>query len=152
MKVLLDTNILSRIVETGHLQHRAALDATDLLGRQKHDLVLVPQILYEFWAVCTRPLTANGLGRTVAEAESELAHFKSFFTILDESPLTLAEWEQRVVSLQIIGKNAHDTHLVAAMACHGISHLLSFNDQDFRRYSDITVITPDAVLNPPVSP
>ena len=152
MRVLLDTNILSRIVETGHAQHRASLDATDLLGKQQHDLVLVPQIVYEFWAVCTRPLSANGLGRTVVEAESELAIFKSLFTILDESPWTLAEWEKRVVAFQIIGKNAHDTHLVAAMACHGISHLLTFNNQDFRRYSGITVITPDGVLNPLASP
>jgi predicted nucleic acid-binding protein len=45
MKVLLDTNILNRLVEPGDVQHRAALDATDALGKQKHELVLVPQIL-----------------------------------------------------------------------------------------------------------
>ena len=152
MKVLLDTNILSRIVEPWHVQHCAALDATDTLGKQKHDLVLVPQILYEFWAVCTRPLNANGLGRTVMEAEKELANFKSLFSVLDESPLTLAKWEKLIVSYHVVGKNAHDAHLAAAMAAHGITHLLTFNDQDFRRYAGITVLTPDAILNSPASP
>ena len=152
MKVLLDTNILSRIVEPGHVHHRAALDATDSLGKQKHDLVLVPQILYEFWAVCTRPLHANGLGRTVTEAEKELTNFKSLFTVLDESPLTLAKWEKLIVTYHVVGKNAHDAHLVAAMAAHGITHLLTFNAQDFRRYAGITVMTPAAVLNPPATP
>ena len=152
MKVLLDTNILSRIVEPGHVQHRAVLDATDTLGKQKHDLVLVPQILYEFWAVCTRPLNANGLGKTVAEAEKELGSFQSLFTVLDESPLTLATWEKLIVAHHIVGKNAHDAHLVAAMTAHGITHLLTFNDQDFRRYAGINVLTPGAVLNPPALP
>jgi hypothetical protein len=32
MNILLDTNILGRIVEVGHLQHRLALDATNALG------------------------------------------------------------------------------------------------------------------------
>ena len=86
MKVLPDTNILTRMVEPGHVQHQAALDSTDLLGKQGRDLVLVPQVLYEFWVVCTRPLNLNGLGRTAVEAEAELANFKSLFAILDDLP------------------------------------------------------------------
>jgi predicted nucleic acid-binding protein len=137
MKVLLDTNLLTRMAEPGYVQHQPALDSTDLVGTQGHDLLLVPQILYEFWFVCTRPLGLNGLGRSAAEAESELAKFKSLFAILDESPLILPEWEKLVTSLQVIGKNAHDCRLVAAMTIHNVSHLLTFNEQDFRRYPGI---------------
>ena len=152
MKVLLDTNLLSRMAEPGHAHHQTALDATDWLGRQGHDLVLVPQVLYGFWVVCTRPLKVNGLGRTAVEAEAELAKFKSLFTILDESPLILPEWERLVTSLQIIGKNAHDCRLVAAMTVHNVTQLLTFNDQDFRRFPGITIHTPGTVLASSSSP
>lgn len=69
------------------------------------------------------------------EADKELSNFKSLFAVLDESPLTLAKGEKRIVAYHVVGKNAHDAHLVAAMAAHGITHLLTFNDQDFRRYA-----------------
>lgn len=52
MRILLDTNLLTRMAEPGHSQHQPALDATILLGKQGNGLFLVPQILYEFWAVC----------------------------------------------------------------------------------------------------
>ncbi len=140
------------MAEPGHVQHQFALDATDLLGKQGHDLVLVPQVIYEFWVVCTRPLNVNGLGRTALEAEAELLNFKSLFTILDESALFLAEWEKLVTVLQITGKTAHDARLVAGMTVHGITHLLTFNEQDFRRYAGITILTPAVVLAPSITP
>ncbi len=40
----------------------------------------------------------------------------------------------------------HDTRIVAAMKVHGISHLVTFNDQDFKRYHEITVMTPAEVI------
>ncbi len=147
MKILLDTNLLTRMAEPGHPQYQAALDATDILGKQGHELFLVPQVLYEFWVVCTRPLHLNGLGRTATEAEVELVKFKSLFAILDESPLTFPEWKKLVTNYLIVGMNAHDARLVAAMAVYGITHFLTFNEQDFRRYQSITILTPNAVIN-----
>ena len=35
----------------------------------------------------------------------------------------------------------HDTRLVAAMKVHGLSHILTFNVKDFKRFVDITVIS-----------
>jgi hypothetical protein len=67
--------------------------------------MLVPQVLYEFWVVCTRPLNQNGLGRNSREAEKELAHFKSLFTIIDDTPLIFPEWERLVTALQVVGKS-----------------------------------------------
>ena len=46
----------------------------------------------------------------------------------------------------MIGKNAHDARFVAAMSVHGLSHLLTFNSQDFRQYPAITAVAPADVL------
>ncbi|WP_238993744.1 hypothetical protein [Calothrix sp. PCC 6303] len=51
-------------------------------------------------------------------------------------------WEQLVVKYQVKGKQVHDTRLVAAMIAHQITHLLTFNTDDFKRFTEITVIEP----------
>ncbi len=38
------------------------------------------------------------------------------------------------------GKQVHDANLVATMLTHGIAHLLTFNEADFRRFG--ALITP----------
>ena len=57
----------------------------------------------------------------------------------------LSEWEQLVVKHQVLGKQVHDTRLIAAMHVHGITHLLTFNTADFKRYDGITVVNPSSV-------
>jgi predicted nucleic acid-binding protein len=148
MNYLIDTNIFTRLAEPGHVMHQQAVDAVKLLARHHHRLHIVPQNLYEFWVVCTRPVDVNGLGKTESEASSELANVKALFLWLDETPTVYGTWERLVASTPVLGKNAHDRRFVAAMMVHGLTHLLTFNPQDFRRYSGITVVTPAEILTP----
>jgi len=146
MNYLIDTNILTRIAEPGHAMHSSALNAVNRLIHQGHKLHIVPQNLYEFWVVCTRPISVNGLGKTATEAVAELTSIKSLFLLADDIPAIFSAWEQLVVSTPIVGKNAHDARLVAAMTVHGLSHLLTFNAKDFLSYSCVTVMTPDEII------
>ena len=146
MNYLVDTNILSRLAEPGHAMHHPALDAVKRLTRQRHRLHVVPQNLYEFWVVCTRPTSVNGLGKSASEAVAELTGVKSLFILAEDTPSVFTNWERLVASNPVIGKNAHDARLVAAMTVHGLSHLLTFNAKDFRSYSGITTVTPADVL------
>jgi predicted nucleic acid-binding protein len=148
MNYLVDTNILSRLAEPGHPMHQSALDAVKRLVSEGHKLHIVPQNLYEFWVVCTRPTAVNGLGKTAAEAAAELASVKGLFQLLDETPAIYGLWEQLVISTPVVGKNGHDARLVASMIVHGLTHLLTFNAQDFRQYPRITAVTPADVLTP----
>ena len=136
----MDTNILGRLAEPGHLQHRPALDATTALKQRGDTLCIVPQVLYEFWVTATRPTTANGLGLSAAEAAAELAKLKGLFTFLPDSAAIYPEWERLVAIHQVTGKSAHDARLVAAMAVHGLTHLLTFNTADFARFPDMADI------------
>jgi predicted nucleic acid-binding protein len=148
MNYLVDTNILSRLAEPGHSMHLSALDAVKRLSSDRHKLHIVPQNLYEFWVVCTRPTAVNGLGKTAAEAETELANLKALFVLLDETPAIYGVWQQLVTGTPVVGKSGHDARLVAAMTVHGLTHLLTFNVQDFRQYPGITAVTPADVLRP----
>jgi len=148
MNYLVDTNILTRLAEPGHPLHQPALDAVKRLVAEGHDLHIVPQNLYEFWVVCTRPTAVNGVSKTAAEAAAEPASLESLFLWLDETPAIYGVWEQLVVSTPVVGKNGHDARLVAAMMVHGLTRLLTFNAQDFRQYPGITAATPTDVLTP----
>src|SRR5947199_3137916 len=114
MNVLVDTNILGRIVELGHSQHAAAVDAVDALKNRGDVPCVVPQALYEFWAVATRPVAANGLGLSVAQAVTELTRLKGLIPLLSDTPGIYSAWERLVLLHSVIGKNAHDVRLVAA--------------------------------------
>jgi predicted nucleic acid-binding protein len=146
MSTLLDTNLLTRAAQPGHAQHQTAVDAVAALRRQGEVLCLVPQTLYEFWVVGTRPVAQNGLGLSPAVAQAELSRLKGLFTLLEETAAVLPQWEQLVTLYQVIGKNGHDAHLVAAMMVHGIGRILTFNVVDFQRYQGIIVLDPMHVV------
>ena len=146
MRVLLDTNILTRSAQPAHSMYAEAVDAVSALRTGGDELCIVPQNLIEFWAVATRPLSVNGLEMTTARAQIELAHIKSFFRYLPDTPSVYDEWERLVTSHGVSGRNSYDARLAAAMIVHGITHLLTFNVSDFKRYSEVTVISPSEMI------
>lgn len=145
MRVLVDCHILTRSAQPGHPMHIEALDAVRTLKQSGEELCAVPQNLYEFWVVATRPMDVNGLGMSTTQAQAELTRIKSFFRVLPDIPAIYPEWEKLVVQHAVSGKNAHDARIVAAMNVHGITHLLTFNAADFKRFHGLSVISPAAV-------
>jgi predicted nucleic acid-binding protein len=65
--------------------------------------------------------------------------------LLPDNPRILPEWEQLVSQYSVTGKDAHDARYVAAMNVHGITHLLTYNTTDFKRFANITAIAPPDV-------
>jgi predicted nucleic acid-binding protein len=126
-----------------------ALQAIATLVRHGEDVYIVPQNLFEFWVVATRPRERNGLGMTAAEADAELERLETQFPILPDSGGIYLEWRRLVRAYGVVGVRAHDVRLVAAMLVHGVSHLLTFNGDDFRSFREITVVHPrEAVEHP----
>lgn len=104
MQVLLDSNVVLRSVEPNHAQHKTSTEAVDSLRRLGHDLAIVPQVLYEFWSVATRPTENNGLGMSTAEAQSELTAMKRLFRLLRDERGVYSEWEQLVSGFRCQGE------------------------------------------------
>jgi predicted nucleic acid-binding protein len=145
MAFLVDTNLLLRSIDPAHPMNGGAVHALSTLREQGEQLCIVPQNLIEFWNVYTRPLERNGLGGSPEEAEREVAQFKAFFALLPDTAAIYPTWERLVSKYAVRGVNVHDARLVAAMLVHGLTHILTFNDRDFMRYQDITVVPPNTV-------
>lgn len=146
MRILADTNILARIAQTAHRQHAVAAAAVERVLDGNDDPCIVPQILYEFWVVATKPTEANGLGMSVAQVQNEIGCACGIFTLLRDERAIFPHWQRLVADHQVMGKPAHDARLVAAMKRHGLPRSLTFNASDFRRFSGIEVLTPDEIV------
>lgn len=147
MSVLLDTNILGRLAQPTHRHHVLTQQALVALRQRDPKRCIVPQNLYEFWVVCTRPAgSANGLGLTVEQTQTQIAMAKSLFMLLPDSPPILVAWERLVIDFSVKGKPSHDARLVAAMKVHGIGQILTFNVSDFTRYPGIEVLDPRTII------
>ncbi|MTJ46428.1 type II toxin-antitoxin system VapC family toxin [Dolichospermum sp. UHCC 0259] len=146
MKYLVDTNILLRLVQKNSPMHLDTQRAIVTLKKQGEFLCIIPQNIIEFWAVATRPLDKNGLGLSITQAEEESEKLKKIFILELDTPQIFTEWESLVIKYQVMGKKVHDARLAAAMVAHNITHLLTFNVEDFKRFSDIVVVDPRSIV------
>lgn len=148
MAWLIDTNIFLRLARRNDPDRQIALDAIATLRANNQALCYTTQVMVEFWNVCTRPVTARGgLGLDQPTTERKIRLLENRFRLLPESLVTHQEWKRLVSAYSVRGVQVHDAMLVAVMTAHNISHLLSFNDADFRRYGNITVINPKDIAS-----
>ena len=145
MTCLLDVNVLLRLTQPAHSQHQESVEALTIVQRQR-PCVLVPQTLYEFWVVASRPVEVNGLGLSVSDVHQKITDFMNIFRLLRDERTIFENWLDLVVAHGIKGVRAHDARYVAAMKRHGIKYLLTFNERDFRKFSDIIVLTPSQTI------
>lgn len=147
MSFAVDTNVLLRSIDNGHIAQPIAKNGFFALRNRGEILSIFPQNLIEFWAVATRPAANNGLGLSIAKAEVELVSLKTLFALLPDTTKIFSEWERILLEYRVSGKQAHDARLVAAMRVHNLTHLLTFNTADFKRFSFITAVSPQTILN-----
>ncbi|AKV65457.1 MULTISPECIES: type II toxin-antitoxin system VapC family toxin [Microcystis] len=147
-KYLFDTNILLRLSDRISANYALARDATYILIEQGHKCCLTSQIIIEFWVVATRPTEVNGLGWTPERTKNQINQFLTRFTVLEETPEIFPLWFQLVTDYNIKGKRTHDIRLLAVMKAHSITHLLTFNPDDFVPLPNIIILQPQDLLNP----
>ena len=152
MKILLDTNVLLRLGDSGRDLHVSSVEAVTWLSSNGYEIVLVPQLIYEYWVVATRPTENNGLGMHPAQVDQVITQWLTLFPILLDERGVFKCWRDVVTKYDVKGKVAHDARLVAAMERHAISHLLTCNRPDFLRFASITAITPGNVLDGLLAP
>jgi predicted nucleic acid-binding protein len=141
---LVDTSVILRVVNERDAQHDVAARAIESLAALDQYAVLTPQVLIEFWAVATRPVENNGLGWHVKRAKAEVDHLLGSMRLplLSDSAAIFQHWRDLVERYSVSGKQVHDARIVVVMLAHGVTHLVTLNIEDFRRYREITVVQP----------
>jgi len=93
----------------------------------------------------TRPVTRNGFGLTVDEAEREVQAIEAGMSLLPDSEAVYREWRRIIVQYTVSGVQVHDARLAAAMYVHGVNHILTFNMTDFNRFDGLTALHPGSL-------
>jgi predicted nucleic acid-binding protein len=146
MPYMADTNILLRFVAPNDPNHALVRDVMYSLLKRSEQVCYTSQNLAEFWNVCTRPITArSGFGLSVEETERRAKVIESYLTFLPDSEAVHLEWRRLVVTYGVMGVKVHDARLVALMLVYGVTHILTFNTDDFKRFSQITVVHPSEI-------
>lgn len=91
--------------------------------------------------MATRPVDQNRLRFSVVNLTKQFSTWRKLFPPLRVERGILDRWESLATGLAVHGKSAHDTRLVAAMERHGLTHLLTFNLDDFKRYPTFSCST-----------
>jgi predicted nucleic acid-binding protein len=147
--ILLDTNVLGRMTDSADPRYAVARDVVHLLLARQEQIAIVPQNLFEFWAVATRkrgsaPSGENGLEMTAGRASQWMRFFQRRFRLLHDKKDLVILWHDLVSRLGVLGVRSHDARLVAAMQSYGITRLFTFNTVHFRLFP-ITLIDPGSI-------
>jgi predicted nucleic acid-binding protein len=147
MHVLVDTNVLLRLFDRNNPFFAVCRSAVQKLTDRNDQLAVAPQSIAELWNVSTRPATARGgFGLSIDETERRVRAIERAFIVLPESDAIYPAWRELVGKHQVQGINVYDARLVACMQVHRITHCLTMNVQDFRRYSQVTTLHPADVV------
>lgn len=142
---LVDSNILLRWIRPDHSDYPAIISAMDGILQRDGILCYTSQNVGEFWNTCTRPADRNGYGLSPLETDRRARFFEEKLRLLPDSLGVHEEWRKLLVTHRVSGVQVHDARLVAFMRVHGVKSILTFNDRDFARFTDIKAIHPRTV-------
>ena len=136
----MDTNILVRLANAAERDHERVRRAIDAVIEDGDELVLVPQVLYEFWNVATRTQNANGLELPNDAAMALFDEYAFGFPLLPDDSRIFGAFRGILAKYGVRGVRSHDLRLVATMVAHGVPAILTLNTRDFRRYDEIELV------------
>jgi predicted nucleic acid-binding protein len=146
MAHLFDSNCFLRLAEPDSLQRTIVLEALRKLRSANESIYYTPQVIAEFWNVCTRPSNARGgLGLSVEQTERKVKLIEKYFRLLPDNFSTFVQWRRLVLENKIKGVQVHDAKIAASMIVGNTPFLVTLNDKDFERFPMISVIHPKDV-------
>jgi predicted nucleic acid-binding protein len=138
----MDTNVLLRLSKEDDPHYALVRSATEALIEKQAHLCYAPQNISEFWNVCTRPGSHNGFGLSIKETDVRVCAIERIMTLLPDNEQIYWVWRDLVVNNSVSGVQVHDARLAAAMQVHAIPRILTLNQPDFARYTNIQVVHP----------
>jgi predicted nucleic acid-binding protein len=141
--LLLDTNVLLEATDERREYHA---DAIALL-ESGAPLTTSAQVVREYLVVATRPVAANGLGISMADALANLRALRQGVRLLPEERPVLPALLSLLERVACVGHRVHDAHIVATALVHRVRTIVSLNAADFAAFrADVTIVSPRDAL------
>lgn len=139
--LFVDTNVLVYFTFIHFAEHQPARQRIAKCESLPAVLWTSRQVLREFLAVATQPGFLTPLPPFTFLADAVRAFENQFQVAADDAEVTalLLELAENPGAR---GKQVHDANIVATLRRHRISHLLTHNITDFRRYAPWVTVVP----------
>jgi predicted nucleic acid-binding protein len=79
------------------------------------------------------------------EVLQEVSSIERSLTLLPDVPAIYSAWKRIVKNHRVQGVKVYDARLVATMSVYAVESVLTFNTDDFKRYSGITALHPSSM-------
>jgi len=141
-RIFIDSNILiySTFEDFDVEKHVKCTDILNKLLQADAPLFISSQILREYFAVSTnqsifkKPLTYK-------QAVSKMKEFLAQINLVHEKESTIHTLITLIGKYAVSRQKIHDMNIVATMVDNDITHLLTYNIQDFKQISEIHLLT-----------
>jgi predicted nucleic acid-binding protein len=140
--VLGDSNLLLHLTNTDSPSHELARRAVEVLNAQGSTLLYASQNLAEFWNVCTR-VGPGGLSLSIEETVKRLRLIEERFGYLSELIPADDIYKKLLIQHEVRGVQVHDARLAALMIANDVREILTFDREDFKRFTELIVIHPE---------
>ena len=147
MKYLADTGVLLRLFDSDDPHCFAIRSAFRAFRSNRDEVFFAVQNASEFWNVSTRPASARGgYGHDPQKVRLRLQLLERFCNRVVETHVSYEKWKELLITRSVSGVAVHDARLVSVMICSGISHVVTLNVDDFKRYPEVTAVEPADVV------
>ena len=143
---LVDTNILLRLARAADPHYKLVSDAFHILDDRGAEFYFSLQNIVELWNVCTRPAAKNGFGLGTVDTIARIEAIELHMTLLPDNEEVYESWKRIVATCDVKGVQVHDARLAAIMEVHGVRNILTLNQDDFKRYTQIAAVHPAEIL------
>jgi predicted nucleic acid-binding protein len=131
---MLDSCVLLAATDENRKDHQGALTVLQAWPARGATLYLSGQVLREYLSAATRPMAANGLGLSLADALDNVRAFRDRATLLTEGRVSTDRLQALLREVACAGKVIHDANVIATMLTHGIGTVVTSNLADFARF------------------
>lgn len=97
------------------------------------------------WSVSTRPVGKNGFGFTIEETIEQIEAIELNMTLLPDKESVYEVWKRIVSTHRVKGIQVYDARLAAIMEVHGIRNILTLNQADFKRFTQVIAVHPNEI-------
>lgn len=140
---VLDANVLIYAVNADAPQHAASRALLDAASDPSVTLYVTSQILCEFYSLITNPRRVAVVSSS-AEALSIISAMLALpgLYVLPTPARAVAGWVQLLQRRPVTGADVFDLQIVATMQANGIQRIYTYNNDDFKVFSELAVSIP----------
>lgn len=138
---IVDANVLVYAIDAASSQHLASRKLLEAAYDGSATLYITLQVLCEFYSIVTNPRRV-AKPPTPADALTAISGFITRLHLLPVPVDTVKKWLDLLKRRPVLGGDVFDLQLAATMLANGIQRIYTFNDQDFRAFTELIVLIP----------